>query len=64
VLRDQPLTIPPLAEILEWADRQQLDAIHVHTPGPMGLCGWLVAKMLRVPVLGTYHTDFPQYVQK
>jgi glycosyltransferase involved in cell wall biosynthesis len=60
---DQPLTIPPLAEVLEWADRQQFDAIHVHTPGPMGLCGLLVAKMLRVPVLGTYHTDFPQYVK-
>jgi glycosyltransferase involved in cell wall biosynthesis len=59
---DQPLTLPPLAEVLEWADRQQFDAIHVHTPGPMGLCGWLVAKMLRVPLLGTYHTDFPGYV--
>jgi glycosyltransferase involved in cell wall biosynthesis len=60
---DQPLTIPPLAEVLEWADREQFDAIHVHTPGPMGLCGWLVAKMLRVPLLGTYHTDFPGYVK-
>jgi glycosyltransferase involved in cell wall biosynthesis len=60
---DQPLALPPLAEVLEWADRQQFDAIHVHTPGAMGLCGWLVAKMLRVPVLGTYHTDFPRYVQ-
>jgi glycosyltransferase involved in cell wall biosynthesis len=60
---DQPLTIPPLAEVLEWADRQQFDAIHVHTPGPMGLCGWLVARMLRIPLLGTYHTDFPGYVQ-
>jgi glycosyltransferase involved in cell wall biosynthesis len=28
----------------------------------MGLCGWLAAKMLRVPLLGTYHTDFPAYV--
>jgi glycosyltransferase involved in cell wall biosynthesis len=60
---DQPVTIPPVIEILEWADRQQFDAIHVHTPGPMGLCGLLVAKMLKIPVLGTYHTDFPQYMQ-
>ncbi len=59
----QPLTIPPIAEVLEWADRQQFDAIHVHTPGPMGLMGYLVAKMLRIPLLGTYHTDFPSYVQ-
>jgi glycosyltransferase involved in cell wall biosynthesis len=57
-----PLSLPPVAEVLEWADRQQFDAIHVHTPGPMGLCGMLVASMLRVPLLSTYHTDFPAYV--
>ena len=49
--------------MLEWADRQQFDAIHVHTPGPMGLIGWLAASMLNVPLLSTYHTDFPAYVQ-
>jgi glycosyltransferase involved in cell wall biosynthesis len=56
------LSLPPLAEVLEWADRQQFDAIHVHTPGPMGLCGLLVASMLNIPLLSTYHTDFPAYV--
>jgi glycosyltransferase involved in cell wall biosynthesis/predicted metal-dependent phosphoesterase TrpH len=56
------LNLPPVLEVLEWADRQQFDAIHVSTPGPMGLCGWLAARMLRVPLLGTYHTDFPAYV--
>jgi glycosyltransferase involved in cell wall biosynthesis len=59
---DLQLTIPPLVELMEWADHQQFDVIHVHTPGPMGLCGWLVAKMLRVPLVATYHTDFPKYV--
>ena len=58
------LSLPPVLEILEWADRQQFDAIHVSTPGPMGLCGWLVAKMLRVPMLATYHTDFPAYLEQ
>jgi glycosyltransferase involved in cell wall biosynthesis len=58
------LNLPPLLEILEWADRQQFDAVHVSTPGPMGLCGWLVSKMLRVPMLATYHTDFPAYVDR
>ena len=47
------LNLPPVLDVLEWADRQQFDVIHCSTPGPMGLCGWLVAKMLRVPVLGT-----------
>jgi glycosyltransferase involved in cell wall biosynthesis/predicted metal-dependent phosphoesterase TrpH len=61
---EQKLVLPPVLEILEWADRQQFDAVHIHTPGPMGLCGLLVAKMLRVPVLATYHTDFPAYVDR
>jgi glycosyltransferase involved in cell wall biosynthesis len=61
---DLALNLPPVLEILEWADRQQFDAIHVSTPGPMGLCGWLVSKMLRVPMIATYHTDFPAYVEK
>jgi hypothetical protein len=43
--------------VLEWADRQQFDAIHIDTPGPMGLCGWLASKMLRVPLLATHNFD-------
>ena len=58
------LNLPPILEVLEWADRQQFDAIHVNTPGPMGLMGWLVAQMLRVPLVMTYHTDFPRYVER
>ncbi|HWP40004.1 MAG TPA: glycosyltransferase, partial [Tepidisphaeraceae bacterium] len=53
---DLTVSLPPLLEVLEWADRQQFDAVHVSTPGPMGLCGWVVSKMLRVPMLATYHT--------
>jgi len=58
------LNLPPIREVLEWADKQQFDAIHISTPGAMGLCGWLVAKMLRIPIVGTYHTDFPAYAER
>ena len=58
------VNVPPVLEVLEWCDRQQFDAVHISTPGPMGLVGLLAAKMLRVPVLATYHTDFPAYVEK
>jgi len=61
---DVKLAIPPVLEVLDWADREQFDAIHISTPGPMGLMGMLAAKMLRAPVLGTYHTDFPAYAEK
>ena len=36
-----------------------IPAMKNNPTGAMGLCGVAVAKMLRVPLLGTYHTDFP-----
>jgi glycosyltransferase involved in cell wall biosynthesis len=51
------LVIPPALEILEFADRRQFDVIAINTPGPMGLCGMLAAKMLRVPVVTMFHDD-------
>ncbi len=59
---DQTLSLPPLAEVLEWADRQQFDVIHIDTAGPMGLAGWMAARMLRVPLVIGYHTDLPGVV--
>jgi glycosyltransferase involved in cell wall biosynthesis len=56
------LKIPPVLEILEWADRQQFDAILVNTCGPMGLCGKLVAQMLRTPLLAVTHDDLPSRI--
>ena len=53
------LNVPPVAEVLEWADRQQFDVIHVDTFGPMGLMGWLAAKMLRIPLVWAFHLDLP-----
>ncbi|HBS28441.1 MAG TPA: hypothetical protein DEB06_03090 [Phycisphaerales bacterium] len=58
------VVLPPLMKILRHVDRHQPDVIHISTPGPVGLIGFLAAKMLRVPVLGVYHTDFPAYVDR
>ena len=56
------MVLPPVLRILRHVDRHQPDVIHISTPGPVGLVGYLAAKMLRVPVLGVYHTDFPAYI--
>jgi glycosyltransferase involved in cell wall biosynthesis len=56
------LVLPPVVRILRHLDKHQPDVIHISTPGPVGLVGYIAAKMLRVPVLGVYHTDFPAYV--
>jgi glycosyltransferase involved in cell wall biosynthesis len=56
--------LPPITRILRHLDRHQPDVLHISTPGPVGMLGYLAAKMLRIPVLGVYHTDFPAYVDR
>lgn len=58
------LCLPPMMRILRHVDKHQPDVIHISTPGPVGCIGFLAAKMLRVPVLGVYHTDFPAYIDR
>lgn len=40
------------------------DVVHVSTPGPVGLLGRRWAMRHRVPLAGTYHTDFPAYITR
>ncbi len=58
------MNLPPLSSIFEWVQRQRFDAIHISTPGMIGICGWLAATALDIPLLGTYHTDFPAYCDR
>src|SRR5262245_28747505 len=58
------VAIPPLFKIAAYARAARPDAIHISTPGPVGLAGWLIARRLRKPMLGVYHTDFPAYVER
>ncbi len=39
-----------------------LDIIHTHTPGPIGLLGLRLAHKLNIPVIHTYHTHFEKYL--
>lgn len=61
---DLEVVFPPLLKIMRHLDRHQPDAIHVSTPGPVGLIGFVAARMLRVPVVGVHHTDFPAYIDR
>lgn len=40
------------------------DVVHVSTPGPVGLLGRRWALRHCVPLVGTYHTDFPAYITR
>lgn len=56
------LALPPRRGLAALARRLRPDAVHVSTPGPVGLAGRRFALRHNLPLLGTYHTDFPAYV--
>lgn len=56
------LAVPRVRALLRCVRAIEPDVIHVSTPGPVGLVGVLASRLLRVPLVGTYHTDFPAYV--
>ncbi|GAE92840.1 glycosyltransferase [Gracilibacillus boraciitolerans JCM 21714] len=41
----------------------QPDIIHLATPFSIGLSGLHIAKKYQIPVVGSYHTDFDQYLK-
>lgn len=53
---------PPRRRLFELARRLRPDVIHVSTPGPVGVLGRRIAQRMGVPLVGTYHTDFPAYI--
>ncbi|HSO17914.1 MAG TPA: glycosyltransferase [Desulfosarcina sp.] len=59
----QALFYPPLLEMLDYCHSQGFNHIHTATPGPIGLAALAIARFLKVPISGTYHTAIPQYVQ-
>lgn len=56
--------VPPMLAMLRAADEYRPDVIHISTPGPVGMVGMLAAKLMRIPVVGVYHTDFPAYIDE
>lgn len=56
------LAVPNVRALLQRVRAIEPDVIHVSTPGPVGLVGVLASRLLRLPLVGTYHTDFPAYI--
>jgi len=57
------LSFPPILDVIDFVEREEFTRIHVSTPGTVGLLGLLIARLMDIPVAGTYHTDIPQYVR-
>ncbi len=53
--------VPSLTVAVETLAEGGFDAIHVCSPGPVGIAGALVARGLRLPLVGSYHTELTAY---
>ena len=52
------LRVPSLLRAMKYLYEYEPDEIYVSTPGPVGVLGLLVAKLLNVKAKGVFHTDF------
>ncbi|WZL74705.1 glycosyltransferase [Clostridiaceae bacterium 35-E11] len=57
------IAIPRYKSIKESLDRFNPDIIHVVTPFSIGIMGLKYAKENHVPLVASYHTDFPKYLK-
>jgi glycosyltransferase involved in cell wall biosynthesis/predicted metal-dependent phosphoesterase TrpH len=53
--------VPGLPAAVETLAEGEFDAIHVCSPGPIGIAGALVARGLGMPLIGSYHTELTAY---
>jgi glycosyltransferase involved in cell wall biosynthesis len=59
--RDMRMYLPRLFEFVARAKADRIDVIHLTTPGPIGLAALFVAWRLRLPIVGSFHTDLAAY---
>ena len=49
--------------MLDFCYHEDFNHLHSATPGPIGLAALAIAKILKLPISGTYHTAIPQYAR-
>jgi glycosyltransferase involved in cell wall biosynthesis/predicted metal-dependent phosphoesterase TrpH len=55
------LGVPGVPALVAAIAEGRYDLIHVCTPGPAGAAAWLLARLLELPVAGSYHTELGAY---
>ena len=59
--RGLEIGVPSLPAIVDTLAEGRYDLVHLPTPGPAGIGAWLLARVLEVPVVGSYHTELAAY---
>lgn len=57
------LSVPQFGTVARFLDAFEPDVVHVATEGPLGLTGRRYAVRHHVPLITSYHTNFPQYAR-
>src|SRR5262249_25121369 len=52
------LNVPSLTEVIAYVEREEPNVVHLATPEPLSLCDLAAAKVLSIPIVGSYHTEF------
>ena len=53
--------VPTVPAIVEALAEGRYDIVHVCSPGPAGVAAWLLARVLELPRVGSYHTELGAY---
>ncbi len=53
--------VPSLPAIVDALAEGRYDLVHLCSPGPAGVGAWLLARVLELPVVGSYHTELAAY---
>jgi glycosyltransferase involved in cell wall biosynthesis len=59
--REMRMHLPRVSEYLRRAREDGVELVHLTTPGPIGLAAMRVARLLGVPMVGSFHTDLAAY---
>jgi glycosyltransferase involved in cell wall biosynthesis len=54
--------VPSPLDTLRWLWRQGVTHVELATPGPMGIVALAAARVLRLPVTASYHTEVPALI--
>ena len=53
--------VPSLPAIVDALAEGGYDLVHLCSPGPAGIGAWMLARVLELPIVGSYHTELAAY---
>jgi glycosyltransferase involved in cell wall biosynthesis len=59
--RGLKIGVPSVTALTEALADGNYDLVHVCAPGPAGAGAWLLARVLELPLIGSYHTELAAY---